>query len=321
MGNSQSADSEKDVHIKEKFLQQYKILKSLKDDRYGHITIVTDPKTPERFCVKEILSKSSEDFVRDMSYFKRRQNIDHINILKLVSFTYTESQNICATMRKFIVLLEYIESDLSIEIEKLAHNQTFYNEDQIYHILESTVSGLYKLQLLNMVHGDVKPSRIFQTKHKHYKIAENNLLGQNMPSYYLKLSGIEDVQCYLSPALMKNLKREEINPIHNVYRSDVFSLGMIILYAGLMKNPISLYDFEKYQIKINELKEWIEEFKGKYSQQLTNLVQDMLIFDEDNRPDFIKLKEKLKEKPEKMQNHDSSFQSNTSSAPAERNNW
>ena len=320
MGNSQSmetSESEKDAKIKAKFLENYKILQSVKDNRYDQITIIIDPKTNERYCIKEILSKSSEDFARDESYFKKRENIDHPNVLKLISFTYTEAQSMCNTMRKFIVLLEYIESDLSLEIDKLAQKQLFYTENQIFHLLESTVSGLYQLQLLNMVHGDMKPSKIFQTVHRQYKIAENNLLG-HMPSYYKKLAGHTDIQCYLSPALIKNLKKEEIKPVHSVYKSDVFSLGMIILYAGLMKNPIALYDFEKYQIKENELKQWIAEFKIKYSLQLTNLLQDMLRIDEDNRPDFIKLNEILTEI--KNQPFDFSYKAETSPAQTERIN-
>ena len=54
---------------------------------------------------------------------------------------------------------------------------------------------------------------------------------------------------YLAPALLKALENENWQPIHDPYKSDVFTLGMIILHASLMENLDSCYKYEDFKLK------------------------------------------------------------------------
>lgn len=51
---------------------------------------------------------------------------------------------------------------------------------------------------------------------------------------------------YLAPALLHALENENWQPIHDSYKSDVFTLGMIILHAALMENLDCCYKYENY---------------------------------------------------------------------------
>ncbi len=50
-------------------------------------------------------------------------------------------------------------------------------------------------------------------------------------------------KCYLSPSLMVSLAAGEYKPVHDVCKSDVYSLGMTLLETATLANPMCCYDF------------------------------------------------------------------------------
>ena len=92
-------------------------------------------------------------------------------------------------------------------------------------------------------------------------------------------------------ALVKNQKRVR----HNLYKSDVYSLGLCFVFA-MTRN---LYVLQKIkEIKIDEkIKTLIlgnkADKKIEYSQEFINLIVKMLCWDEKYRMDFIELNEIL----------------------------
>ncbi len=51
---------------------------------------------------------------------------------------------------------------------------------------------------------------------------------------------------------------------HNPYKSDVFSLGMVLLECGVLKSVQDCYDKENKFLKEEILEELILEFKNNY---------------------------------------------------------
>ena len=43
--------------------------------------------------------------------------------------------------------------------------------------------------------------------------------------------------------------KKEYEPKVDVYKSDVFTLGLTLLYACTLKDPISIYDFYEKELK------------------------------------------------------------------------
>jgi len=53
---------------------------------------------------------------------------------------------------------------------------------------------------------------------------------------------------YLSPILISSLQRREMNPSHNVFKSDIYSFGMTILEMCSMIESSNYYNMFSYQI-------------------------------------------------------------------------
>jgi serine/threonine protein kinase len=292
MGNSTS-NNKADLIKYQNFVANYQFLRKIKDPRYGEITVLEDKASKELVSLKEVMSKSSVDFNKEMTNLKSRSKITHPNVIKLIGYTHKSEDNLCASFYKFLLIIEYLEMDIEREIIKKKTEDQYYLEEQLWYVADSLAGALSVLQQNNIVHGDLKPGNILISKTGVYKIAEQSIVGNAMPSYHQRLSGYNDVKCYLSPHLVKELQKQNLKPKHNPYKSDVFSLGMVLLHAASLQSCDRFYKWDSFTIDQKEIEQRISSLKLKYSESLQNLLRDMLNFNEDARPDFVELNKKI----------------------------
>ena len=81
---------------------------------------------------------------------------------------------------------------------------------------------------------------------------------------------------FLSPNLLSSLFHHELNPKHNVYKSDVFSLGMLLLQCVTLESPMSCYDLSFCKIRENILNKKLNIIQMKYSNELSCFLRDIL---------------------------------------------
>ena len=91
---------------------------------------------------------------------------------------------------------------------------------------------------------------------------------------------------YLSPDLIKSLGKDLMQPLHNPYKSDIFTLGMIVLQMATLENCDDCYDFSNFSLKYDEINKKLGSLKNKYGDKLYFFVKGMLIDDEKERPDY-----------------------------------
>jgi serine/threonine protein kinase len=100
---------------------------------------------------------------------------------------------------------------------------------------------------------------------------------------------VRGTELYMSPILYKALKTEPSKGVnHNVFKSDVFSLGMCFLLASCLDYKC-LYDMRKVKNMIdvkNLVKKYVD---NKYSYNFVDILTRMLNLYEKDRPDFIEL--------------------------------
>jgi serine/threonine protein kinase len=143
---------------------------------------------------------------------------------------------------------------------------------------------------MNISHRDIKPQNILVFKGRHgYKLADFGEAKELVtdPTNKQTLRGTE---LYMSPILFHALRARKVQKYinHNVFKSDVFSLGYCALFAAALTFE-ALYDIRElnnnYQIKMI-LEKYL---KKHYSNKLIDVIAIMLEVDEKNRCDFIEL--------------------------------
>lgn len=84
-------------------------------------------------------------------------------------------------------------------------------------------------------------------------------------------------------------------PQHNPFKTDVFCLGVSILSAISLEDASKIFNFYKFLIYDDVIRDRIEAARLNYSSTLLRFVQDMLILNEEKRPDFLILRQNFEE--------------------------
>jgi len=140
------------------------------------------------------------------------------------------------------------------------------------------------LEKNKIYHGDLRAPNILLTPEGHLKIGDHGLLHTDQSGYTKMLTGRE--KCYLSPALLKALAHNEIKPVHDNWKSDVYSLGMTLLEAATLVAPFACYDYNNCAIFPANIEKFLESVGSRYSEMLVNVLRKMLTELENQRPTF-----------------------------------
>ncbi len=95
------------------------------------------------------------------------------------------------------------------------------------------------------------------------KLADQSLLNPGQTGYVKTL--IRADFAYLSPKLMEELRRQARDPLHNHYKSDVWSLGLTLLEAATLISSRTVYDWETETISFSALHELLARVESRYS--------------------------------------------------------
>lgn len=151
------------------------------------------------------------------------------------------------------------------------------------------VSANTHLQEKGQYHGDISPSTIYIDTNGNYRLAFR--CNEQMTSERAQIDkSFRGEPLYLSPILYSAVKERNLERAkHNPSKSDIFSLGLTILEAGIMKSIQSIYSGDTIDVKC--LEELIQEFEMKNDDNplLYSTVRKLLEIEEDERPDFPQL--------------------------------
>lgn len=159
----------------------------------------------------------------------------------------------------------------------------------MWYMANSLINACAYLESNNVYHGDIRPLNVFMNEEGKIFLADHFFINPMIDNWGKALSSSKDV--YLDPAQLSELKNGQDSPFYDVFKADAFSMGMTLLYAGILENPIRAYSWKGYEIDQGMIDGYLQKFGEIYSPQLTALVASMLEFNEIKRPTFTQLQE------------------------------
>ena len=186
--------------------------------------------------------------------------------------------------------MEKVESSWEKEIEQRAETKNYYTEKELINILKQLIDVLLYLQKKGISHRSIKPSSILICENNTYKISDLGEVKQNNNNEN-KLATLKGDQLFMSPNLFFVLKYDGncLKVKHNLFKSDVFSLGYCFLYA--MALDIKLLKNIREESSMNDVILIINKFglDKRYSKIFMDIIYKMIQTDENKRYDFFEL--------------------------------
>ena len=278
-------DFEKSTPIEEK----YEIIESLTDHRFGEIVLLQNKLKKEKLIFrKEKFSTKLSESAKNIYQAKERKKLKSDYILKMEDYSshliHKEDEKM-----EFLVagFYEYPEWDLEREFEKRKKAKNYFKGEDLSKLIKDLLNAVYFLQDNRMIHGDIRPKYIFyEKKKKIYKLVDH-LSDPHSPNKIQIDNLRQKNKIYMSPVLFESFSFKSKKIRHNPFKSDLFSLGMVILEIGILKNIQSIYDYDSKKINIEIFIGFIENFMEIYEEfyAIQECLLHMLDLQEESRLD------------------------------------
>ena len=276
-------------------MNEIKIMNMIGKGSYGNIYQVEEVKTNQKLAMKKLIADGPDELQ------KFKNNIALYNSFNLLG--KNSNKNILPYFKYLIKKLDittysiYITMPLAeCDWHKLITDKKNIQSEKVLHKFLKclAIAGSF-LQKSNVAHRDIKPQNVLITKQNEIFLTDfDEAINVKAAVGIYEIRGSE---AYMSPILEKNLILGQKKVKHNVFKSDVYSLGLSFVYA-MTKNLEILPKIKKCEDdKINEklLRDNIIK-GGKYSEDFIKTIMKMVAYDEKNRYDFHELAELFKKK-------------------------
>jgi hypothetical protein len=277
--------------LKEFEFEDYNIITQLGEGSFGKIYLVED-KNKNFFSLKKIIANDDIELDSFTQEYELVNKVRHKNILKILGICKRELDS---TTHVLYILMEVGMTDWEKEIKSRQSQKNHYSEEELKNVFKQIVTALAFLQNKNISHRDVKPQNILIFKDNLFKICDFGEAKQiSMLETNKQLSTLRGTELYMSPLLFNALRTNQNDIKHNSFKSDVYSLGLCLLFAATLQVQAvyeirNLFDMKSVNLFLNKV------LRGKYSPWFINLLAKMLEIHEENRYDFLNLLEIVKD--------------------------
>lgn len=241
---------------------------------------------PIPVAIKKIRCSGMHESYIYLGEINNQMRIDSENICKIFGWNMTSEQ--------ISIVMERLDNDLAKEIMMRREQSYPYTEVDLLRMLWDTVNVFAEMQLLSLSHNDIKAENIFVKKRNStitYKVGDFG----SATTVRSLVNGLKGTPLYLSPILKREYHRASYGQpirqdiLHNPIKSDVFSLGVTLIFAAEMQAPNDLLDGANLEGKLGAHQQKI----GAIYPVVGWVLERMLAVDETRRWDFTTIRSSL----------------------------
>lgn len=280
---------------------EFKYRRNIASGSYGRVIEAVHNPTAQPFALKfmDITEEIPEELIRkEINFLNSLETLTQKPSLFPRFYGYFLSSDETFGKNTFALLFDLKKQNLN---DIIAEKKGEISLNTFISCLMQLVHGLAYLQTLKICHRDIKPQNILcEIKQQNPLEIELTLIdfgvskdinnqGMSDATQEMTVIGTEN---YFSPELRGT---SEDKTLINPYKSDVFSLGLVMVKLALAKLPRAShleYDVLKFvkEIKDNFLARTEKTPENcRLIENSLQILADMLIIDRNARPDFIEL--------------------------------
>lgn len=314
MGLSESSEDHyfKNPNLQERMLQGYKKKGNFDDKRFGRISIYRQNKEEKGLVMfKEKWITDKKESLQIHAMIQARRNIVHPNLAIMPIYEIAQDKQGLQYVYRHLMGFEFFTQTLEDEIKQrdlvgqahegvLLSADNSYSEPEIWYILTTLISVIKTFESYGYHHGDIQPMNIFVDEEGKLKLIDNSLVNYGEIGYQ-KMMFDKKYKAILSPIQLNALDLQQLTPVHDKPKSDIFAAGITVLSAATNNDWKKYYAWDRIALKrsntistpdpITEDCEYM--LRNGYSTELVMTIKAMLEVDEKKRPSPSKFHEHL----------------------------
>jgi hypothetical protein len=227
------------------------------DLRFGMVDIYLDPERELMIMKKTTKANSNEEFELYIKQAEERAKIDQDNLLKMLCVEADpDEKEICS-------YFEYPSEDI------YEHKDKFINKTHLKKFLVDIIQALVFLEQNKMIHGNIRPEYLFFDEESNTSVLLDRLGDVSAPNTCQINNLNQGDKLFMSPRIFNNILKRNLTSIdHHPFKSEVFSLGMVVLSllseVSEEDKVQKVYDKNKKVFDETEFKNILETFKNKH---------------------------------------------------------
>lgn len=262
--------------------------REIEDRRIGGVKVFKGPNG-KRVYEKELDFDNKSQLERINEWLDKRSTLSHENYWHPIQFKSFSERHYCSMEHKVRYYVEAVDNDLTKMINETAVSEQGLGSHALTELLNHTLQGMCMMEQNGLTHGHLSPTMIgWKRKEDIFFICENPLFDYNT----LRGKLLNNPELFLSPKMFIQLIENKYDPLTDGnIKSDVFSLGMILLYASTGDKVYKCYDPLTKKFDTERLNESIKKMIGLHfnTPSFVNAVIRMLKIEENQRPTFKEL--------------------------------
>jgi len=271
--------------------------------RWGELLEMRNGKSTQIIFMQERYIGDRETFKKSVEKCVKSSAFVHPNIVSIYGCAGDETPDKFTNMYKLCIFFEQITSSLKADLRNRLNasvspnlkasqftipNSHYFKESEFLNLISQFIDGLQFFQNNNIYIGDITPDVCFLSSDRSIKLLDKNLIYGGHSSFEAAKRG--SCHVFLTPLELESLKNQvEEEPYQDVWKADVFRLGMTLLECATLQKSSQLYDLKSFKIDLDLLSARLVKAKERYSPLIYDLLREMLRFEEYRRPDFIDL--------------------------------
>ena len=268
-------------------MNEYKMIKLIGNGSCANIYLVEHYKTKMQYAVKKIITDGENELEKiksEINIIKTLSELDKENKYFVNIYNYS-IKKLDVTSNSIYLLMPLAISDWGKQIQ---NNKIFFNEKTLIKILKNCSAGLSIMQYKNIAHRDIKPQNILIMKNGNYVFCDFDEC-----IFVKKAYGSFDIrgtEMFMSPILINSVFSGNKKAKFNIYKSDVYSLGLCFVYA-ITKEFDILNKIRKCSNDEMNKNLILNNIAGEeeYSDHFISIIMQMISFNEKDRVDCIQL--------------------------------
>lgn len=239
----------------------------------------------EGVVIKQIRCKSEAEVNKAEEEGRIAKNKPHQNIRECLGLEIEAEES-----GWFVyIFYEPMPRNLHDVLMERARNMSFFTEAELWARFSQILSALAFLEELKVAHRNVQPDNLFLSSQGEIKVGNFNFakeIDSNAPAVRTLLGTMPYCSPIIRECNIKNLTGEWLQ--HDVFKSDVYSLGMVLLHLSLLSMPQELSSISGLQ---RELDKRIDSLAVRYSAEWRDQLKWLLRVKEEHRPKFCRVYE------------------------------